>query len=159
MHLEFDFRQSFQGELVAEASARICKSTYIHENPDWGATRGTEDGRGPQERNRSEGRGVLWSRTLFLFLRRTSTHLLLSLSHSLSRPLPPPRLVPLNKLVRFNDSYFFLVTRLPSFAPNAPLEKVAVNLVGSPRFLRSLSLSFSPSLSPCCRVFGHEGSP
>lgn len=83
----------------------------------------------------------------------------LSLSHSLSRPLPPPRLVPLNKLVRFNDSYFFLVTRLPSFAPNAPLEKVAVNLVGSPRFLRSLSLSFSPSLSPCCRVFGHEGSP
>lgn len=83
---------------------------------------------------------MLWSRTLFLFLRRTSTHLLLSLSLS-----PSQRLVPLNKLVRFNDSYFFLVTRLPSFAPNAPLEKVAVNLVGSPR---SLSLSFSPSLSP-----------
>ena len=70
----------------------------------------------------------------------------LSLTHSLSLSLSPSqRLVPLNKLVRFNDSYFFLVTRLPSFAPNAPLEKVAVNLVGSPR---SLSLSFSPSLSP-----------
>lgn len=138
------------------ASARV--HTYT-KTPTGGPRGGPEDGRGPQERNRSEGRGVLWSRTLFLFLRRTSTHLLLSLSHSLSRPLSPPRLVPLNKLVRFNDSYFFLVTRLPSFAPNAPLEKVAVNLVGSPRFLRSLSLSFSPSLSPCCRVFGHEGSP
>ena len=128
MHLEFDFRQSFQGELVALASARICKTIHTRR----GVTRGTRRSRGPQERNRSGGREVLWSGTLFLFLRRTSTHLLISPSLSLSLSLvlfrrwppcctpsapPPLRLVPLNKLVRFNDSYFFLVTRLPSFAP------------------------------------------
>lgn len=48
-------------------------------------------------------------------------------------PRSPPRLVPgfpscitvpLNKLVRFNDSYFFLVTRLPSFAPTCRLRRL-----------------------------------
>lgn len=59
-----------------------------------------------------------------------------------SYPLCPlASLVPLNKLVRFNDSYFFLVTRLPSFAPTRRLRKVAVNLV--PSFAPSLSLSIS----------------
>ena len=144
MHLEFDFRQSFQGELVAEASARICKSTYIHEKPGWGATRGMVGGH-PGEEQKRRARGCFGLELCSCSceeLRLTFSSLSLSLTLSLSLP---QRLVPLNKLVRFNDSYFFLVTRLPSFAPNAPLEKVAVNLVGSPR---SLSLSFSPSLSP-----------
>lgn len=75
--------------------------------------------------------------TLFLFLRGTSAHL--PAIPPSSCPLASP--VPLNKLVRFNDSYFFLVTRLPSFAPTRRLRKVAVNLV--PSFAPSLSLSIS----------------
>jgi len=95
--------------------------------------------------DRGRRRRGSWSGTLFLFLRGTSTHLP-------TIPLIPPRAllvspVPLNKLVRFNDSYFFLVTRLPSFAPTRRLRKVAVNLVPSVR------------LFPLTLHFGREGSP
>lgn len=91
------------------------------------------------ERGSRERRGSL-SGTLFLFLQGTSAHL--PMFPLVPLPCPLRVFVPLNKLVRFNDSYFFLVTRLPSFAPTRRLRKVVVNLVPS-----TLSLSLSLSIS------------
>lgn len=133
VYLEFGFSQSFQGEPVVRevrASARVYTS-------QGGLNEGSSERRGD---GRGGGEGSL-SGTLFLFLRGTSAHLPMFPLVPLTCPLRV--FVPLNKLVRFNDSYFFLVTRLPSFAPTRRLRKVAVNLVPS-MFPTPLSLSHSP---------------
>lgn len=124
VHLEFGFRQSFQGELVVRASAGVYTSQ------GWGG--GGERGSGATAEGVSVGNFVL-------VLARNFGPPSCDPPHTSRAPLASP--VPLNKLVRFNDSYFFLVTRLPSFAPTRRLRKVAVNLV--PSFAPSLSLSIS----------------
>lgn len=121
VHLEFGFRQSFQGELVVRASAGVYTSQ------GW---------RGDSERgSRATAEGVSVGNFVLVLARNFGP----PSYDPPSCPLASP--VPLNKLVRFNDSYFFLVTRLPSFAPTRRLRKVAVNLV--PSFAPALSLSIS----------------
>lgn len=98
-----------QGEAGRGRQVRASARVYVYVMG--GTTR--------EDQKRRERSALAW-RTLFLFLRRTLAHL---------PPLPPllsrrSRLVPLNKLVRSNDSYFFLVTRLPSFAPTRRLGRL-----------------------------------
>lgn len=125
VHLEFGFSQSFQGEPVVRevrASARVYTS-----QGGWKRIEGAE--------------GVSVGNFVLVLARNFGPPSYVS-------PCPPSVpsrvFVPLNKLVRFNDSYFFLVTRLPSFAPTRRLRKVVVNLVPS---TFSTPLSFSLSIS------------
>lgn len=145
VHLEFDFCQSFQGELVA-GSARICKGARIR-NREGRRKRKREREIEDQNRRRGEERSALaWNFVLVLAKNFGSPSLPPPFPSPPRQPgrvprqplrRPPsaplccprgertlPRPVPLNKLVRSNDSYFFLVTRLPSFAPTRRLGRL-----------------------------------